>query len=36
MEWQSPWGVGFPGWHTECVVMSIKELGIPFDIHWAE
>ncbi|XOB46378.1 MAG: DALR domain-containing protein [Candidatus Nealsonbacteria bacterium] len=24
---------GFPGWHTECVVMSIKELGIPFDIH---
>ena len=33
MEWQSPWGVGFPGWHTECVVMSIKELGIPFDIH---
>jgi len=33
MEWNSPWGVGFPGWHTECVVMSIKELGIPFDIH---
>jgi len=33
MEWQSPWGIGFPGWHTECVVMSIKELGIPFDIH---
>ncbi|MDD3386699.1 MAG: cysteine--tRNA ligase [Candidatus Pacebacteria bacterium] len=33
MEWESPWGVGFPGWHTECVVMSIKELGIPFDIH---
>ncbi len=33
MEWDSPWGVGFPGWHTECVVMSIKELGIPFDIH---
>jgi len=33
MEWPSPWGIGFPGWHTECVVMSIKELGIPFDIH---
>lgn len=33
MEWDSPWGTGFPGWHTECVVMSIKLLGIPFDIH---
>ena len=33
MEWKSPWGVGFPGWHTECVVMGIKNLGIPFDIH---
>jgi cysteinyl-tRNA synthetase len=33
MEWDSPWGKGFPGWHTECVVMSIKELGVPFDIH---
>jgi len=33
MEWDSPWGRGFPGWHTECVVMSVKELGIPFDIH---
>jgi cysteinyl-tRNA synthetase len=33
MEWESPWGVGFPGWHTECVVMSSKYLGIPFDIH---
>ena len=33
MEWSSPWGRGFPGWHTECVVMSIKHLGIPFDIH---
>lgn len=33
MEWQSPWGAGFPGWHTECVVMGIKNLGIPFDIH---
>ncbi len=33
MEWDSPWGVGFPGWHTECVVMSKKYFGIPFDIH---
>lgn len=33
MEWDSPWGKGFPGWHTECVVMGIKNLGIPFDIH---
>jgi len=33
MEWDSPWGKGFPGWHTECVVMSTGELGVPFDIH---
>ncbi len=33
MEWDSPWGKGFPGWHTECVVMSCDNLGIPFDIH---
>jgi cysteinyl-tRNA synthetase len=33
MEWESPWGVGFPGWHTECVVMSKMLLGVPFDIH---
>jgi len=33
MEWKSPWGKGFPGWHTECVAISIKYLGIPFDIH---
>jgi len=33
MEWDSPWLRGFPGWHTECVVMSMKHLGIPFDIH---
>mgnify|MGYP001565695780 CR=1 FL=1 len=33
MEWDSPWGKGFPGWHTECVVMSIENLGIPFDLH---
>jgi len=33
MEWDSPWGKGFPGWHTECVVMAIEKLGMPFDIH---
>jgi cysteinyl-tRNA synthetase len=33
MEWNSPWGIGFPGWHTECVAMAVKYLGIPFDIH---
>lgn len=33
MEWDSPWGKGFPGWHTECVVMSSKYLGELFDIH---
>ncbi len=33
MEWESPWGIGFPGWHTECVAMSKMHLGIPFDIH---
>jgi len=33
MEWNSPWGIGFPGWHTECVAMAIKYLNIPFDIH---
>lgn len=33
MEWQSPWGVGFPGWHIECSAMSKKYLGQPFDIH---
>jgi cysteinyl-tRNA synthetase len=32
-EWQSPWGVGFPGWHIECSAMSIKYLGDEFDIH---
>jgi cysteinyl-tRNA synthetase len=32
-EWDSPWGRGFPGWHLECSAMSIKYLGIPFDIH---
>jgi cysteinyl-tRNA synthetase len=33
MEWDSPWGVGFPGWHTECVAIGVKNLGVPFDIH---
>lgn len=33
MEWESPWGVGFPGWHTECVAMAMKYLGETFDIH---
>ena len=33
MEWDSPWGVGFPGWHIECSAMSAKYLGPYFDIH---
>ncbi|MBI4153678.1 cysteine--tRNA ligase [Candidatus Woesebacteria bacterium] len=33
MEWESPWGVGFPGWHLECSAMSMKYLGETFDIH---
>jgi len=33
MRWPSPWGVGFPGWHLECSVMSTKYLGDKFDIH---
>ncbi len=33
MEWNSPWGVGFPGWHIECSAMSAKYLGPLFDIH---
>jgi len=32
-EWDSPWGVGFPGWHIECSAMSQKYLGDTFDIH---
>ena len=31
--WESPWGTGRPGWHTECCVMSEVNLKIPFDIH---
>ncbi len=33
MEWDSPWGTGFPGWHIECSAMSVKYLGEHFDIH---
>ncbi len=33
MKWNSPWGVGYPGWHLECSVMSKKFLGETFDIH---
>ncbi|MBI3586915.1 MAG: class I tRNA ligase family protein, partial [Ignavibacteriales bacterium] len=33
MRWQSPWGVGYPGWHVECSAMSMKYLGETFDIH---
>lgn len=33
MEWKSPWGIGFPGWHIECSAMSMKYLGDTFDIH---
>jgi cysteinyl-tRNA synthetase len=33
MEWESPWGKGFPGWHIECSAMSQKVLGEHFDIH---
>jgi len=33
MEWPSPWGVGFPGWHIECSAMAMKHLGQTLDIH---
>src|SRR3989344_8592656 len=33
LRWESPWGLGFPGWHIECSAMSRKYLGQPFDIH---
>ena len=33
MKWPSPWGLGYPGWHIECSVMSKKYLGETFDIH---
>ncbi len=33
MEWESPWGMGFPGWHIECSAMSMKYLGDQFEVH---
>ena len=33
MQWPSPWGIGFPGWHIECSAMSMKYLGKHFDVH---
>ncbi|MBR3751230.1 MAG: cysteine--tRNA ligase [Clostridia bacterium] len=33
MQWESPWGMGYPGWHIECSAMSLKYLGEHFDIH---
>lgn len=33
MQWESPWGMGYPGWHIECTAMSKKYLGEVFDIH---
>ena len=33
MEWESPWGVGFPGWHIECSAMAVSHLGEQLDIH---
>ena len=33
MQWDSPWGKGYPGWHVECSAMSMKYLGESFDIH---
>jgi cysteinyl-tRNA synthetase len=33
LQWRSPWGPGYPGWHAECTVMARKYLGLPFDIH---
>ncbi len=33
MQWNSPWGMGFPGWHIECSAMATKYLGTTFDIH---
>lgn len=32
-EWESPWGVGFPGWHLECSAIAIKHLGEQLDVH---
>lgn len=32
--WESPWGIGRPGWHTECVAMAMDSLGPTLDVHW--
>lgn len=32
-QWDSPWGVGWPGWHSECAAMAIRHLGPEFDLH---
>jgi cysteinyl-tRNA synthetase len=32
-QWDSPWGPGRPGWHIECSAMSMKHLGVSFDLH---
>jgi len=33
LKWESPWGIGYPGWHIECSAISIKHLGEKLDIH---
>ena len=33
LKWDSPWGVGYPGWHIECSAISVRELGEYLDIH---
>lgn len=33
LQWNSPWGMGWPGWHIECAAMSTQYLGQPFDLH---
>ena len=33
MRWESPWSIGYPGWHIECTALSTKYLGLPYDIH---
>lgn len=33
LQWPSPWGQGFPGWHIECSAMAIRHLGMEFDVH---
>lgn len=33
LKWESPWGVGYPGWHIECSCISMKHLGEQMDIH---